>query len=476
MIVIVLPLVLDVVVLIALAFCVTQANTAIDKRIESKKIITTATEIVSRLIDAEFISLIYNAQKIPMLDIRFDEDARLTRDLASDLKKLCLDTPEHKQKTKQIEEQIDEILVRLRKIFTGDVEPDAHLLQFANTRQRTQKTYLGFTEPLITIDKFVSEEQRTQSQIQAREKQYRNYIKQVIVWGLVLNVILTVILAVYYSKNITQRIAVVRDNTVRLFKREPLAAPIGGNDEISQLDEVFHATASDLANVDRQRKHLVSLVREELSEPLRHVQYTLHNLSQGVYGDLTAKAESRLVLAARDTDRVMRLIDDLLSIETMEGANFQLDLKPTTSALLINTAADSVRDMADRHNVSLEIKGPPAAFIADIDRLIQVLINFLSNAIKYSPHGGIITIEVATTDGTVEFKVIDRGRGIPADKMEEIFQPFQQVDAATDQTVKGGTGLGLPISKTIVEQHGGSIGVISEDGQGSTFWFKIPKQ
>lgn len=474
LILVVLPLVFEVIFMSVLVYFMVLAEGDIQRRIESKKIVAVATTIGTRTIDCQFLAMLYNAMKIPMLDVRFDEDARYIGNQLIELKNLCEKTEPRRSLSLEVESTVNTTLNRLRTIFTGEFEPDADLKKVAGTTQKSDRVYSRMTGTFKVIDKLLAMEQHTQSQVQAKEKLYKEFIRQVIIYGVAGHVILTVVLAIYFARTITTPIAILSNNTRRLVKREPLAEPIRGDDELAHIDEVFHAAAQDLILVDKQRKHLVSLVKDELSEPLRTVQYTLHNLSHGVLGDLSEKAENRVLLAARDTDRVMRLIDDLLSIETMEGARFDLDLEPTTSAAIIEAAVGSVKDMAERHHVSLEIKDCGAEFIADKDRLVQVLINFLSNAIKFSPEKGLITVQVLKSDDEYEFRVIDRGRGVPQNKLVQIFEPFQQVETS-DQTSKGGTGLGLPISKTIIEQHHGQIGVTSKLNEGSTFWFKLPR-
>jgi len=474
MLVVVLPLVLELVFMGILVYFMVMAQNDIERRIESKKIVASATAIVARIIDAQLIALTYNAQKLPMLDVRFDEDMRLVNNQVRELKRMCAASEQRKSMSLAIEDSVTGTFRRLRRVFTGEFEDNASLQDVAGTNQKSSRVYNRMTVAFSEIDKLLAMEQRMQAQAQQREKLYKNYLRQAIIWGVSLNIVLTIVLAIYFAKVFTARLSVIVANTDRLLKREPLAAKIGGNDELSHLDEVFHKTFDDLLKVDSQRKHLVALVKDELSTPLRRVQYTLHNLSQGVLGELNPKAENRFILAARDTDRVVRLIDDLLSIETMEGARFELELASVASNEIIEAAAGSVKDMAERHGVKLEIKDPRVRFVADKDRLVQVLINFLSNAVKFSPASSIITIQVVNNETHIEFRVIDKGRGVPRDKQEQIFEPFQQVDAS-DQTSKGGTGLGLPISKTIVEQHGGTIGVTSKLNEGSTFWFKLPK-
>src|SRR5262249_51516786 len=138
-------------------------------------------------------------------------------------------------------------------------------------------------------------------------------------------------------------------------------------------------------------------------------------------------------------------------------------------------AIESVANLAEQKNITIEqyLHGS-SKILADKDRLCQVLINFLSNAIKYSPEQGTIKVVVESIgDELIKFSVIDKGRGIPDEKLEKIFDRFVQVEES-DATDKGGSGLGLAISKAIVEQHGGTIGVGSVMGRGSEFWFKLP--
>jgi signal transduction histidine kinase len=474
LVVVVLPLVLEIVFMGLLVYFMVMAQIDIERRIESKKIVATATTIVARIIEAQLVSIVYNAQKVPMLDVRFDEDTRAVTDLMVELKRLCDSSKTRKTIYIGIEASVDDTFRRLRRVFSGELKPNVELQTIAGTTAKSERVYSGMTNAFVEIDKLISMEQQTQSQVQGREKLYKNYLRQSIIWGVGLNVLLTVLLMIYFAKTFTSRLSVVVANTDRLQERQALAPPVGGDDELSHIDDVFHATAKDLVDVDRQRKQLVGLVKNELSMPLRRVQYTLHNLSQGVLGDLTPKAEARLNLAVMDTDRVVRLIEDLLSIETMEGAKFDLNLEPISTSDLIAASTGSVKDMAERHGIKLEIKDPKLKVVVDKDRIVQVLINFLSNAIKFSPKGEAVTVQVFKDESGIEIQVVDRGRGVPADKLQQIFQPFQQVESS-DQSEKGGTGLGLPISKTIVEQHGGTIGVTSQPNQGSVFWFKLPR-
>jgi signal transduction histidine kinase len=178
-------------------------------------------------------------------------------------------------------------------------------------------------------------------------------------------------------------------------------------------------------------------------------------------------------MAEANSQRLIRLINDLLDIEKMEAGKLELAPQATPVQPIIDQSIAAVNDFAAQNHVTIETASTDAWVNADSDRVVQVLINFLSNAVKYSDKDSTVTIACLATDGAVEIRVIDRGRGIPPEFTEKIFDKFQQVDAK-DKREKKGTGLGLAICKAIVEQHGGTIGVESAVGEGSTFWFTLP--
>src|SRR5262249_34672073 len=141
---------------------------------------------------------------------------------------------------------------------------------------------------------------------------------------------------------------------------------------------------------------------------------------------------------------------------------------------VIQRSIDSVQTFAEQSGVRLEAEESGAIVFADEDRLVQVLVNLLSNAVKFSPKESAVTVAAEENGNSVEVKVIDRGRGIPPKFKDSIFDRFKQVED-DDERKKGGTGLGLAICKAIIQGHSGTIGVESEEGQGSTFWFRLPK-
>jgi signal transduction histidine kinase len=167
----------------------------------------------------------------------------------------------------------------------------------------------------------------------------------------------------------------------------------------------------------------------------------------------------------------MALIEDILDLERLETGKLELQISHVPIDSILRRAMESLAAFGAQ-GVRVEAPTVSSSIYGDADRIVQVLVNLLSNAVKFSPPGGVVTIAVTSDGKWTEFRVIDHGRGVPAGHRRAIFERFRQVDPS-DAREKGGTGLGLAICKSIVEQHGGSIGVESEEGAGSAFWFRL---
>jgi CheY-like chemotaxis protein len=225
--------------------------------------------------------------------------------------------------------------------------------------------------------------------------------------------------------------------------------------------------------LERMKSELVSVVSHELRTPLTSIRGALGLLAGGLLRSQPEKGERMLEIAVSNTDRLVRLINDILDLERMESGKMNMEKQTCNAADLMTQAVDSVRDLAEKAGVTLSSSPHSARLWVDPDRIIQTFINLLSNAIKFSSRGGTIWLSAKPHAGQILFQVKDQGRGIPQGKRESIFERFQQVDAS-DRREKGGTGLGLPITRSIVQQHGGRIWVESTLGQGSTFSFTLP--
>ncbi len=231
---------------------------------------------------------------------------------------------------------------------------------------------------------------------------------------------------------------------------------------------------SERREVERIKQEFVSMVSHELRSPLTSVQGFLSMLAEDIYGPLNDKGKKSVSLAERSVTRLIKLINDLLDIDKLEAGRLRMNFKHTDMDQVVERAFDAVHNLSQLEKIKLEKTGASAQLIADPDRLVQVLVNLLSNAIKYSPPKSKISVDITVSKTYTEVKVIDRGAGIPEKYHQSIFERFEQVNTP-DRAQKGGSGLGLAICKAIVEQHGGQMGLSSEEGKGSTFWFKLPE-
>ncbi|MBS1989749.1 MAG: PAS domain S-box protein [Cyanobacteria bacterium SZAS LIN-3] len=225
--------------------------------------------------------------------------------------------------------------------------------------------------------------------------------------------------------------------------------------------------------IERMRQEFLSMVSHDLRSPLTSVQGCLELLATGICGTLNEKGQKKLAAADRNIGHLIQMITDLLDVERAKSGRLLIFPGEVELHILIEQSLDAVRMQAEDVGISLISQVPEMLIVADGERLSQVLINLLSNAIKFSPPGSTVTISSRTLAEWLEVRVTDQGRGINRAYHNKIFDRFQQV-SASDAGYKGGTGLGLAICKVIIDQHGGTIGVDSEEGRGSSFWFRIP--
>ena len=262
--------------------------------------------------------------------------------------------------------------------------------------------------------------------------------------------------------------AAARDITERRHIEQMLREK---NVELELAKSVAEQTVERLEEVEQLKKGFLSTVSHELRTPLTSIRGSLGLLASGAAGPLPDHVVEVVALAERNAIRLMALIEDILDLERLETGKIELQMTRVPIASILRRAMESLAAFG-AHGVTVDAPNVSSSIDVDADRIVQVLVNLLSNAVKFSPPGGVVTIAVTVDGQWTEFRVIDQGRGVPAVHRPAIFEPFRQVDPS-DAREKGGAGLGLAICKSIVEQHGGSIGVESEEGAGSAFWFRL---
>ena len=225
--------------------------------------------------------------------------------------------------------------------------------------------------------------------------------------------------------------------------------------------------------VDRMKSEFVSIVGHELRTPVTAIRGALGLLAGGAVGELSPSAQRMVDIALVSSDRLGRLINDILDVERIESGMLSMELDIHACRPLIESAVSQVQVLAEEAGVRVSIGAAEGQVYADADRVVQTLLNLIGNAIKFSHSGGYVSVRSKAQGEFVQFAIRDDGRGIPEDELEEVFSRFHQVDSS-DAREKGGFGLGLSISRSIVERLGGQIWARNNAGAGATFLFTLP--
>ncbi len=233
---------------------------------------------------------------------------------------------------------------------------------------------------------------------------------------------------------------------------------------------------SERHELQRLRQAFVAMVSHDLRTPLTSIRGFFELTLMGAFGEFGDVGMQSAEKALNSTEMLIRFVSDLLDLEKLDTGAMTIEKSKISALALMQTATQAVSFVAAEKEIRLdtEIVSEQLLIWGDADRLIQVLINLVSNAIKFSEKSSAVRISAAVEESFVVFSVTDSGRGIPADMIESIFEKFVQVESRDGMRGKG-SGLGLTICKLIVEAHGGQIGVTSEVNQGSRFWFKIDR-
>ncbi len=266
---------------------------------------------------------------------------------------------------------------------------------------------------------------------------------------------------------------IYRDANGRPIAVEVTVSPLTDDAGVRGAVVVFR-DVTQRREVDQLKNEFVSMVSHELRTPLTAIRGSLGLLAGGALGELSSPATRMVEIAMDSSRRLTRLIDQILDLERIESGTVPLEIGNYDAGDLIDAAVDQMNVIAEEAGVSIRITGRDGSVITDADRVVQTLLNLLGNAVKFSPDGGTVAVASTVFDNNVEFRVEDRGRGIPPDKLETVFIRFQQVDSS-DARDKGGTGLGLAISRSLVERLGGRIWAENRDGGGARFSFVLPR-
>jgi signal transduction histidine kinase len=417
---------------------------------------------------------------------RLDKGLRRTRDSLKtqlgELQQLVADSPEQRQRSRglarAIKEYEDYYVFPVLEIAKTNPEEARSPFALREGRSYTDRIRRRFETLLEAEDRLAHESAETADDRWAAALTLG-------IGGLIAIAAAMLAFGVYLARSIARPVREVANAATRLADghlEERLKE--GGPGEVGELTRAFNAMAEklernrdelraqneQLRESERLKSELVSIVSHELRTPLASVLGFTSLLITRDFDDDTRHRYLGIIDA--QARRLGSLIDDFLDARRLEQGKLELLREPIDVAGLLREQAELFTGQSERHRVDVAVPPGPLAVRGDRDRLAQVVGNLLSNAIKYSPEGGTVELVAQRENGTVRVEVRDEGVGIPQDKQSQIFTRFFRGDAAASGI--SGTGLGLAVSREIVEAHGGRIGFTSAEREGSTFWLELP--
>jgi signal transduction histidine kinase len=457
-----------------LFFQLRQAELESEREDQLKAIAVKIQHLGRTLIEGRQRLQLYIASRSDRYWQAYQQHATDLRETIGELKVDLKDYPEQVPRLTKIESEFsycfDWMEKSRAKLLLMGARDAAELMN--NPDQPIVKTYQRMVNDILALGRSMEERLAASPE---EQRKLRRVTLILLAVGLLVHIGFALLVQFAFMKGITARLSIMVDNTERLKRGQPLLARIQGSDEISILDGSFHRMSEELAESQQAKQAFVAMISHDLRTPLTAVQAFLYLMTSGALGEIDGAIIARAEKISESVARLIRLIKDLLDLEKLQAGKMDLSKQQIHIEDVIERAVEAVKALGEQNDVRIVRKFTTAEIFADPDRLEQVLVNLLSNACKYSPTGGKVKIETIDGEEELTLEVIDEGCGVPSEFHEVIFEKYRQV-RVEDSTKKGGTGLGLPICKLIVEQHGGTIGVTSSNGNGSRFWFKLPKE
>jgi signal transduction histidine kinase len=302
------------------------------------------------------------------------------------------------------------------------------------------------------------------------QKMYDESVTTVVLAAVLVAAVVSIVLAIAMARMLARPIAEVGSAARRIAEGDYAArVPREGPEEIASLADSFNQMATSLEEQERMRRDFIANAAHELRTPLTNLQGYLEALRDGVIVADRSTYESLW----DEAERLVRLSRSLDALAEGDAATSPPDLEPIDLAAAVRSAVELAQPAIERAGLRLSVDVPPTlAARANPDHLAQVLANLLSNAVRYTPAGGLVSVRAERRSGDLLVSVGNSGEPIPPDDLARLFERFYRVEKSRDQA-RGGAGIGLAIVKQLVEAGGGRVGAESAEGQ-TSFWFSLP--
>ena len=346
---------------------------------------------------------------------------------------------------------------------------------------RTAEVERRFAAMDQALDPIAGAINRGGDQDMARARDVANQATTTTLLALALALFLTVVIGTLLTGALLRPIGMLRRGMAHVAQGdfEPdVRVPVQRPDELGDLSRSFSTMTAQLAELDRLKAEFVSVASHEIKTPLSVIRGYVSLLADGIYGEVNDQQRKTLGSVSDQVDRLTRLVHRLLDISRFEAGGGRLEIRRINVRDFLKELTDGFEVLAMQNGIRFSVRvadDVPVNLEGDADRLNEVLGNLLSNAFKFTPHGGQIRLDASRSGAGVVVEVEDTGVGIPPDKLPRIFEKFYQVDNDA-QPRSVGSGLGLAIAREIVEAHGGTIGAESQVGKGTRFTVTLPER
>lgn len=444
-----------------------ESRSQLESEMRARETIALSQKLMAEMAAASIASVTYAAIRNPRCLNLFDQADNNIQELLKELEPKLTDSPAQKDNFVAVKTGFSSVMPGLKDTF----HKPASLFSAIMTGQAGNADFKKEVDALGTSLRrlWKQEELEAEKRLEARERT-NSRLSLLLYGGFLLSSLCGVLLSLMVSRSLLGRLEIVVAKAEKLSLHLPLGKQLGGTDEVADIDRVVHTAGQALAQSERQNASVIALVRAKLEKPLTELKSAIDSLGS-LQGQLTDKASNRIGLASNYVDRLLQMVSELLSIEVRSAETFILDPQKISLEELSKRAISLSAVTAEDKNISLRSEIREETFIGDFGLLVQVIVNLLSNAIKYSSPGSAVVLRGRKDADGIRIEVQDHGRGVPSELTSKIFSPFVQV---AREDAKVGSGLGLSICREIVALHGGTIGVDSEPGKGSIFWFRIP--
>lgn len=306
---------------------------------------------------------------------------------------------------------------------------------------------------------------------------YRNFrvsFNEALAYAGLAAVIAALAASVYFSQRIVAPVKAMMAASQRIIEGHyDEQVQVWGSDELGQLGQHFNQMAHELGQIETRRRQLIGDVSHELRTPLTVITGSMEGLVDGV---LPATPET-FIQVQKEAERLSRLVEDLQELSRVESKAYLLHVQPVAISVIVATTIKRLAVEANKKQIAINVKlsDDLPLVLADEDRIVQVLMNLVGNALNYTPIGGEITISSVKIPNFLQVSIKDTGIGIPPENLPHVFDRFYRVDKSRSRAEGGGSGIGLTVTKSLVEAHGGVIWAESKGkGTGSIFIFTLP--